>query len=96
MPQPVLTAMEPSLATQNSGDILLVVKGGGFTIGSTVYFNEAPLRTTYKSMQMLEANLPKGFLSRVGTYSVYVTNPEPLPPLENAGRTAKLWFMVKF
>ena len=46
--------------------------------------------------QLAETILLVALMAWVGTYPVQVINPEPLPPLENAGRSNELMFIVKF
>jgi len=40
--------------------------------------------------------MPSALLAQVGTYPLQGINPEPLPPLENFGKSNTLLFIVKF
>ena len=95
-PQPRITAIEPSLAVEGDAETTLKIIGKGLTIGSVVYFNHLPLRTVFRNPELLEVTLPAELLARVGTYPIVVINPEPLPPIENAGRSNPFRFIVKF
>jgi hypothetical protein len=95
-PQPTLAGVEPVVFTTRNEASVLHVKGTGFIISSVVHVNQTPVKTTFVSPGLLEATLPKEMMAQVGTYSVRVINPEPLPPLENAGRSNKVMFIVKF
>lgn len=95
-PQPSISAAEPSLAVEGDSEITVKITGKGFTIGSVVYFNDLPLNTVFKNPGLLEVTLTRPLLNNVGTYPIRVMNPEPLPPIENAGKSNLFLFIVKF
>jgi len=95
-PTPVIAGAEPPIAVEGEPDKTIHIRGEGFMLGSVAYFNQIPVKTTFKSPKVIEVTLPKGLLAQVGTYPIQVLNPEPLPPLENVGTSNKFMFIVKF
>ena len=95
-PQPVISGTEPAIAVEGDPQTKVRVIGKGFTIGSVAYFNNIPLKTEFRTPAMLQITLTRELLERVGTYPIQVINPEPLPPIENAGRSNPFLFIVQF
>jgi len=94
--KPIITGIEPTVLTEGDSPAVIQVRGNGFTVGSVAYADSTVVQTRYKSPQLLEATLPQDLAKRVGTYPLHVTNPEPLPPLEDAGKSNKMMFVIKF
>ena len=95
-PTPVISTIEPPVAVEGEPDKTIRISGEGFAFGAVVYADGKAVRTTFQSTRSLEATLPKGLLAQVGTYAIRVENPEPLPPLEDAGLSDKFMFIVKY
>ena len=95
-PTPVISTIEPLVAVEGEPDKTVRISGEGFALGAVVRVDGKAVRTTFQSEQLIEAILPKGLMARVGTYPIQVINPEPLPPLEKAGISNKIMFIVKF
>ena len=95
-PTPVISTVDPPVAVEGDPDKTIRIHGERFMIGSEVYVNQRQVKVTFKSPKLLEATLPRGLLAQVGTYPIQVKNPEPLPPLENAGISNKFMFIVKY
>lgn len=95
-PTPTITEIEPSVAVEGDPEKVIQIKGRRFMLGSAAYLNRVSVKTVFKSPGLLEVTVPKELMLQTGTYPVHVVNPEPLPPLENAGISNKLMFLVKF
>ena len=95
-PTPTITEIEPPVALEGDPEKVIQIKGRRFMLGSTAYLNRVSVKTVFKSPGILEVTVPKELLLQTGTFPVQVVNPEPLPPLENAGVSNKLMFLVKF
>jgi CSLREA domain-containing protein len=74
---PIVQNVAPAAITAGSGDTTLTVNGSRFYEASTVYFNGAPLATTFVSERRLEALVPAAILANVGTIEVFVRTSPP-------------------
>ncbi len=75
---PVLTSVAPTTVGAGSGDTTLTVAGANFVSGaSTVYWNGAPLTTTFVSTTQLTAVLPAAMTTVPTTGTVTVLNQTP-------------------
>ncbi len=72
LPQPTVSALSPSSANAGSPSFSLVVSGGQFLSGMTVYFNSIPLATNLVTNQKLSANVPAGAVASAGIVPVTV------------------------
>jgi len=74
-PLPIISGLSPNWTRAGSPDFNLTVSGSNFIDGATVYWDIAPLSTTYLSPTALRASVPGLQLSKVGTIPVRVVNP---------------------
>jgi hypothetical protein len=72
---PWLTGISPESNMAGAPAFTLFVNGGGFTSGSTVLWNGAPLATTFVSSLQLSAAVPAGLVTAPADASVTVSNP---------------------
>ncbi|MFN8500214.1 MAG: hypothetical protein U0641_20360, partial [Anaerolineae bacterium] len=79
---PHITVVAPSSALVGGGDVALTVSGGGFKDGATVYWNDAPLTTTYADSDTLHATVPAALLA-AGEARVMVVAAESGHPTSN-------------
>ena len=73
-PLPILTSMSPTTTYLDSAGFTLTVNGTGFVSGASVYWNYAPLTTTYVSSTQLTALVPASDLTYANSYYVDVVN----------------------
>ena len=92
---PTLSSMAPRIATEDEGDISLLVKGTNFFPVSVVYFGGVPIPCTFVSQTELRATVP-AHLVRVGTIRVSVANPKPHEFAGQGATSEALPFMVGF
>ncbi|MBS1822569.1 MAG: DUF1800 domain-containing protein [Acidobacteria bacterium] len=71
-PIPVVASVTPS--TFPEGTATVTVTGSQFVYGAQIYWNGAPVSTTYVSSTQLAASISAPL---PGNYSLYVRNPEP-------------------
>jgi hypothetical protein len=76
-PRPAITGLSPSRASEHAQGFTLTVDGANFVNGATVYWNGAPLATTFVSDARLQASIPSTELSPAGAVGVSVVNPGP-------------------
>jgi len=88
-PKPSLMELSPGSAQAGGSGFTLAVTGSGFVAGARVFWNGAPLNTTYVSATQLKADVSAADLVVEGQVSVTVSNPIP-----NAGKSAPLTFTV--
>jgi hypothetical protein len=60
---------------QEGGDSAMLLTGWGFTPGDRVFWNGAPLATTFSEPTTISALVPKAFLDRPGDVRVEVRGP---------------------
>lgn len=70
---PSIDHITPNRAQIGSGDFTLAVSGTGFVFSSIVYWNGAPLTTTYISDSQITAAVPGAKLNAVGAVQVSVS-----------------------
>jgi hypothetical protein len=76
---PIITRTLPARAFPGSSDLTVQVVGTGFVTGSTVYWNGAPLTTTYASGVQLNVLVPASLMSAQTVAQLGVINPGGLP-----------------
>lgn len=69
---PVIDHIAPTSAIVGNAGFTIFVSGYGFPGGATVYWNGAPLTTTFISSSQLSASVPTANLSAVGPVQVIV------------------------
>lgn len=74
-PAPTLNAISPTNALTNSGSIMVMLSGSGFTPNSVVTYNGLPLTTTYISGTMLSVTIVAPATPGTGIFAV--VNPAP-------------------
>lgn len=89
--RPLLTGLEPGLATEGSADLEIIVEGMGFSGASVVRFVNHRLRTEFKGPEQLRAVIPARLLRAPGTWPLTVENPPP-----GGGISHPFGFIVKF
>jgi hypothetical protein len=67
----------PMTVAPGSQGFTLTVNGTGFVSGAVVYWNGAPLPTTFITSSQLTASVPAANVKKAGTASVTVTNQAP-------------------
>ena len=98
-PVPHLTAVMPRVVEQGCGSTLLAVRGSGFIRQSIVMFDEISVPTTFCDTETLEATIPSWLLARVGTFPVWVANPNPVRSMDylhEDERSNPGYLLVKF
>ncbi|MDJ0711368.1 MAG: IPT/TIG domain-containing protein [Woeseiaceae bacterium] len=76
-PVPVLSAVDPSVVIEGSGDFTLTANGSGFVAGSIVRWNGSDRATTYVSNSQLTALITAADIANAGTATVTVFSPLP-------------------
>jgi len=94
-PVPRLEEIFPSVAVGDSGEMELVLKGKDFFPVSSVWFGGYRIPTNFVSQKELVATVPS-YLVKVGTISVFVSNPKPHGFPDAGGNSNGLAFIVKF
>ena len=74
---PLVTGVEPGLATEGSADLEITVEGIGFAGASVVRWVNDRLKTEYVSAERLKAIVPARVLRSPGTWPVTVESPQP-------------------
>jgi len=72
---PSRTRAGTGFQVQEGGDSAILVTGWGFTPGDRVFWNGAPLATTFSETTTISALVPKAFLDRAGEVRVEVRGP---------------------
>lgn len=72
---PYVTSVSPNNVAAGAGDTPVTIAGGNFVSTSVVYWNSAPLTTTFISSQSLTATVPASYLTAPGQASVSVLSP---------------------
>jgi hypothetical protein len=67
----------PTAVSPGAAGFTLSVSGTGFTFGSTIEFNHAPLTTTFVDSEHLTAMVPAAKVASAATAAVTVVNPAP-------------------
>ena len=81
---PVITGLNPSLATPSGPAFTLTVNGTNFISGSVVRWKGSNRTTTYVNSTQLTAAIPASDIAAAGTASVTVFNPAPGGGTSNA------------
>lgn len=77
-PTATITTLTPALLNAGGAlDRTLTIDGTGFIPASQVYWNGAPLMTTYVSAARLQAAVPAAKFALPGTAAITVSNPNP-------------------
>ncbi len=76
-PVPAITNVNPASVLAGSGDTLLDVSGSGFVTSSMIFWNGAPLTTTFVSATEVKATIPAADLTGSSASQVTVQNPGP-------------------
>jgi trimeric autotransporter adhesin len=79
---PVITSVTPNSIVAGSQSTVITVVGSGFTSGSVIEWNGAPLSTSLLNSS-LYATVSTSDLSTVGTATVQVDTPTAVPALSN-------------
>jgi CSLREA domain-containing protein len=74
---PIVQNVAPAAITVGSGDTTITVNGMRFSNASVVYFNGAPLATTFVSDRRLEAIVPAAALANAVQTEVFVRTSPP-------------------
>jgi hypothetical protein len=82
-PAPVISTIAPAQVVAGSGATTLTVNGTGFRAGAVVQWNGTPRTTTFISATQLTAAVLAGDVAAVGTATVTVLNPSPVPGPSN-------------
>ena len=69
---PTITELVPNDTPAGSSDFTMTVNGTSFGTSSTVYWNGAPLSTSYVTGNQVMAAVPAANVAAAGTASVYV------------------------
>src|SRR5208337_2759346 len=77
--QPAITSLSPSAVGSDSLGLTLTVNGSEFASGAIVFWNGAPLATTFVSANELTAVVPSKMVYAAGKYGVNVGNPNSAP-----------------
>jgi hypothetical protein len=83
-PVPGIGSLMPDKALAGGPSFTLTVNGGNFVEKSKIYWNGAPLTTTFVSSAVLTATVPPKDIAKAGTASVTVVNPQPGGGTSNA------------
>jgi hypothetical protein len=68
--QLLLTSLAPSSTPAAGSSFSLVVNGGGFTAGTTVFWNTTALTTSFVSLTQVNASVPASLIAQSGTASI--------------------------
>ncbi len=74
---PSVSSISPASAGAGTSGLILTVMGSAFRPGASVWWNGAPLTTTYVSGSQLTASVPAANLVSPGSANVTVVNPAP-------------------
>ena len=88
-PLPVSNTLSPNTVGAGSSAFTLTVTGSGFVNNSVIFWNGAPLTTTYTSSSQLAAVVPAANIATTGAASVTVFSPGP-----GGGTSASLSFTI--
>jgi hypothetical protein len=88
-PAPVLSAIQPSTASINSGAFTLTLNGSGFVAASQLQWNGSSRATTFLSATQLTAAILASDVAATGSAAVTVVNPAP-----GGGTSAAVSFTV--
>lgn len=88
-PQPVLSSLSPPSTSAGGPAFTLTANGSCFVNNSTVYWNGAPLATTFVSAGALTATVPAALTAVPGTAQVTVVTPGP-----GGGTSAAVTFTI--
>jgi uncharacterized repeat protein (TIGR01451 family) len=89
-PIPTLTSISPSNAAAGGAPFTLTVKGSHFVNGASVFWNGAPLATTFVSSTQLRVKVAASDINSSATVQLSVSNPAP-----GGGPSGILPFSVK-
>jgi hypothetical protein len=78
-PIPTVSSSSPSRVWPGSSDLTVHVIGTGFLPASSVYWNGAPLQTTYVSALQLDASVPASLMVQKEIVAIDVINPSSAP-----------------
>ena len=88
-PVPVLSSLNPAIATAGSPSFTLMVKGTGFVNSSVVLWNGSPRQTVFIDDTQLTAQITAADVVNVGTAGVTVFTPAP-----GGGTSSALTFTI--
>lgn len=95
-PSPTLNQLLPVSTTAGSPGFTLILDGSNFFSGATVYWDGAPVATTFISSTRLQATISATLLTPATSVPVWVDNPSPNLGLSNSLNfsrdTLHLWF----
>ena len=80
---PVISSLSPSSTAAGGPSAMLTVNGINFADNSVVRWNGTDLATTFVSNTQLTADIPASDLTAVGSASITVANPTPIPSISN-------------
>ena len=83
-PVPTLTSISPNTAVAGGGSFTLTATGTNFVNNSVIYWNGAPLVTTYIGATSLTATISSANIASTGPAFVYVLTPTPGGGMSNA------------
>ena len=83
-PVPTLSSLSPASVAVGGPGFVLTVTGSGFAPGVVVRWNGSDRTTTFRTSTQLEASIPAGDISTVGSAQVTAFNPSPGGGLSNA------------
>lgn len=76
-PMPTINSLSPNSTPSGGASFTLIVNGGPFLNGATVFFNNVQEQTTFVSSTQLTATISPSDIVLPGTYGVVVANPAP-------------------
>jgi hypothetical protein len=76
-PMPLLNSSSPTSVVAGAASFTLTAHGNSFLSSSVIYWNGAPLATTFISTQQLAAAVPAANFTQAGTAQVSVYTPGP-------------------
>ncbi|MGJ5818612.1 S1 family peptidase [Paludibaculum fermentans] len=74
--EPTILTLSPSSITAGAGEVSLLVRGMGFSAGSTVYWGETALHSTFSSAQSMRAQVDAGRIAQPGIGRISVKRPD--------------------
>ena len=96
-PQPGIESISPNMVIAGDPMMLLTIRGVNFTRESLVIVGEQPVPFQLISNNEIQANIDAALIHQVGTYPVFIKNPEPLQrPEWGNGTSNKAHLIVNY
>ncbi len=87
-PPPSILSMSPTVVTEQDPTVTIKLGGAHFIKHSLARFDGKPVPTRFVSETELEVTIEANRITRPGTYTITVTNPEPVQNSEWGGGTS--------